>query len=370
MAQRKRFSSSGFTLVELLVVISIIGMLVGLLIPAVQMALERARWIVCTNNMRQISPALLSYENSHQQYPGYQNVLITNNGKPFVDPQTGKKAGVSYIVPLLALLDRPDLYRTWKSQGGMGGAGAENNNPANQGNLKVKLDILQCRSDPPTNPQSPSNSYVVNTGMQDIAGSSTMPRDWADNGVFFDLYTGDPRLNPGAGKNASFEMVAMSNAVIARGDGLQHTILMSENVDAGAWTDTTEAKIGMVWNATGTVNMNTNPPNLTPPDDNMRINRGIGMSELEGGAVRTTANQENSSSRSNSQSVTFARPSSYHPGGVNVAYCDGRVEFLGEQIDYHVYCMLMSSNGQRARLPGSNKLLLNFGTHFDDNWLK
>jgi prepilin-type N-terminal cleavage/methylation domain-containing protein/prepilin-type processing-associated H-X9-DG protein len=374
MTQRKGVRTSGFTLVELLVVISIIGMLVGLLIPAVQMALERARWIVCTNNMRQVATALMSYENSHGQYPGYQNVLITNNGKPFVDPQTGKRSGVSYVVPLLPLLDRPDLYNAWKAQGGVqGGSGASAGNPVNTGNIKVKLDLFQCRSDPPSDPQSLSNSYVVNAGMQDTTATSTMPRDWPENGVFFDLYTGDPSLAAAGGGNnpgSKIKMVKMSSALIARGDGLQSTLLMSENVDAGDWTDTTEAKIAMIWNGTGTVNTSPDPPNLSPPDDNMRINRGIGMSELDGGNVRTTAHQEGSSPNSGSQSTTFARPSSFHPGGVNVAFCGGQVQFLSEQVDYYVYCLLMSTNGQRVRLPGSNKLLPNFGVTVNDAWLQ
>ena len=152
--QRKGVRTGGFTLVELLVVISIIGMLVGLLIPAIQMALEKAHCTVCQNNMRQISTAMLGYENSHGQYPGYQNVLITNNGKPFVDPQTGKRSGVSYVVPLLSLLDRPDLHNAWRAQGGMqGGGGANGGNAPNTGNIKVKLDICsvpQRSADEPT----------------------------------------------------------------------------------------------------------------------------------------------------------------------------------------------------------------------------
>jgi prepilin-type processing-associated H-X9-DG protein len=292
--------------------------------------------------------------------------------KPFVDPQTGKRVPVSFVVPLLPLLDRPDLYGAWKAQGSVQvGGGANDGNPANTGNIKVKLDIMQCRSDPPTNPQSLSNSYVVNAGMQDTTGSATTPRDWADNGVFFDLYTGDPRLNTGGGgKGPAIEMVQMSNAFIARGDGLQNTLLISENVDAGNWTDTTEAKVTMVWNGTGTVNTNTDPPNLSPPDDNMRINRGIGMSELEGGSVRSTAHQDTSNAGSSSQSTTFARPSSYHPGGVNMVFCDGHLQFFSDQCDYYVYCMLMSTNGQRVRLPSSNKVLPNFGISVNDAWIK
>jgi len=332
------------------------------------MALERARCTVCQNNMRQVSTAILGYESSHSQYPGYQNVLMANNGKPFVDPQTGKRAPVSFVVPLLPLLDRPDLYSAWKAQGG---AGTNDGNSPNTGNIKVKLDIMQCRSDPPTNPQSLSNSYVVNAGMQDTSGSATMPRDWPENGVFFDLYTGDSRLTPsGSGKSPAFEMVQMSNAFITRGDGLQNTLLISENVDAGNWADTSEAKVAMVWNGTGTVNTNSDPPNLSPPDDNMRINRGIGMSELEGGSVRSSANQESGSTNSSSQSTTFARPSSYHPGGVNMVFCDGHLQFFSDQGDYYVYCMLMSTYGQRVRMPGSNKVLPNFGISVNDAWMK
>ena len=69
MRHRMKKPHNGFTLVELLVVIAIIGILIGMLLPAVQAVREAARRISCANNMRQMSLAMLNYESANQRFP-------------------------------------------------------------------------------------------------------------------------------------------------------------------------------------------------------------------------------------------------------------------------------------------------------------
>src|SRR5215213_6732061 len=70
MSRRTR---TGFTLVELLVVITIIGILAGLLFPAIQSRRNRARQTECLNNITQVGKGTLSYESAKQRFPGFKN---------------------------------------------------------------------------------------------------------------------------------------------------------------------------------------------------------------------------------------------------------------------------------------------------------
>ena len=93
MSSKLSRSNKGFTLVELLVVIAIIGILIGMLLPAVQAVREQARRVSCLNKIRNIALACVSYESSNQQFPA----AVSNRGE-------------SYLVRILPMLEQNALY--------------------------------------------------------------------------------------------------------------------------------------------------------------------------------------------------------------------------------------------------------------------
>ena len=112
MHSRSRFRSHSlmaFTLVELLVVISIIGILMGLSLPAIQSARESSRRASCQNNLRQLGIALQSFHSCDQAFPwgGYMHPGVYVNGKPV----NGANArGFAWSVYCLPYLDQQNLY--------------------------------------------------------------------------------------------------------------------------------------------------------------------------------------------------------------------------------------------------------------------
>lgn len=247
----------GFTLVELLVVITIIGLLAALIVPAVQGAIERARQETCKNNLSQIGLGAFSYASSKGYFPGYLNKLGSNN--------------VSWQVALLGNMGRESLYNEWISGTGQ----------------TPYLEMYICPSDNTAVGQSGAfTSFVVNTGK---TGNQTNGNDIWD-GVCHDLSDTT---------NAKSRRVSLDNFP----DGADVTLLASENLDADKYTSSTEPLLGFQF---GTA---------TP-----YINKSGGT----------------------------GRPSSNHPGVVNVVFAGRNTKSIDEAIDYNVWNQLMTPNGKKA----------------------
>lgn len=129
MRMNRRNRLLAFTLVELLVVIAIIGMLVALLLPAVQSARQAGRRAQCQNKLRQLGIALTGYDSAHSMFPS--GVTASSD-----DLGDGDHSGFSLLLPYLeqqALFDQMDFRRGWKENANVMG---------------VVIEELQCPSSP------------------------------------------------------------------------------------------------------------------------------------------------------------------------------------------------------------------------------
>ncbi|QDS86632.1 hypothetical protein EC9_08050 [Rosistilla ulvae] len=110
---RNRPTAAGFTLVELLVVIAIIGVLVGLLLPAVQQAREAARRLQCQNKLKQIGLALHNYHDTHRSFASGTVVgskSPASNWCSFPNDGSGGKNGAPWTVLILPFIEQNNLY--------------------------------------------------------------------------------------------------------------------------------------------------------------------------------------------------------------------------------------------------------------------
>jgi prepilin-type N-terminal cleavage/methylation domain-containing protein/prepilin-type processing-associated H-X9-DG protein len=297
-----RRNTHGFTLVELLVVISIIGMLMALLLPAINSVRENARRTQCSNNIRQIALGAFNYAGSKNSFPGYRG-----NRAGSGSTQAGMDA--SWFVAILPQLERSDIKDRYDQLVA---------NPM----MIPYIDFAACPSDPPEQltplPNAPPIShlaYVANTGRQDNPPDTSAQNfagpapDKEANGVFHDMrYLKSPKVTT------------------SMKDGITNTLMLTENIQATRWTSVTEAEVGFIFYA--------NPRSF----------------DTQTGDLKPTANLP----RINEQRASTAllpRPSSNHPGGVNVAFCDGRTMFLREDIPYYVLTQLMTPDSNNSDVP-------------------
>ncbi|MGE3805372.1 MAG: DUF1559 domain-containing protein [Gemmataceae bacterium] len=303
----------GFTLIELLVVIAIIGILIGLLLPAVQKVREAANRTRCQNNMRQVALALHNY---HSTFDAFPHGTI-NDYK--VDPGWDQQRHC-WMQAILSQIEQPALsanFQNWLQAGSgpclYGGGGVPGH--------MTPISVLMCYSDP-ANPKTKSFSGA----------------DQGAHGSYV-LCSGSTSFNtttlPGMGLNLNGIFYSKSNTRIsAIGDGTSNTLLVSEIIlsrDATAH-DTR----GRYWNNAnqGSVLFSTlYPPNTTAAD------RLQWCSTIPRAPCSATTTDINLSARS------------YHPGGVNVAFADGSTRFLSDNIDPTTYQALGTRAGGEVLSP-------------------
>jgi len=301
----------GFTLVELLVVIAIIGMLMSLLLPAVNAAREAGRRSVCQNNIRQVALALFSFDSTKNTLP------------PIATIKTSLTNNTAYSRPLMyeifPQLERNDLYERLNRDNF-----PDNIPPSNLSFTFPSLNFLACPSDPPQ-PGAPMTAYAYNYGFGS-SGSSQFSGYWEKaNGTF----------GPTIGVSLSY---------VSNRDGTTNTMMLAENIDARYWIDTLESannpypyRVAFTWSDIDQSLLST-----------WHINRARGLS----------GNDQN-----DNLSVQYCRASSNHPGVVNVAFCDAHVRPINDQIAYHVWTQLMTPDGAHATVaankPPQQNLLIN-----------
>src|SRR4051794_4931661 len=125
MRRQTRESRKGFTLVELLVVIAIIGILVALLLPAIQAAREAARRGSCANNLKNLGLAALNHHDVMRHFP-------VSNGGPYGDEAPVAQYGTGWILNTLPQLEEQALFDQFKQAGAFSGHMRQGMDSANQ----------------------------------------------------------------------------------------------------------------------------------------------------------------------------------------------------------------------------------------------
>lgn len=347
----RRSSRLGFTLVELLVVIAIIGVLVGLLLPAVQMARETARKAQCANTLKQLALATQNFQLSKKKYPGYLELFPGSTGAVGVG-----KVG-TWVVSLLPYMEERALYDLWSDASeNANWIAATGGNTAEQARFFPLIADLVCPSDRDDSEKLAGNSYVCNAGFLPIASNiSALPgysgtpatrsvqSQRVQNGVFKN------NLPATANSTAVFGATAPTAKVSADHirDGQSQTIAFSENLQANQWNyfsltdDSTRTNVGMVWLYRAEQG-DTLPLGRPAPDPVQPVNKINGNKYA---AVKGN--------------VDAARPSSGHAGSVNYAMLDGSVNSLSDEVAYQVYQALLTPQTRSSDMPNNLYILKN-----------
>ena len=312
----------GFTLVELLVVIAIIGILVALLLPAVQAAREAARRMSCTNNLKQIGVASLNYESTYSNFiPARLGPDSTSSREVRHLRTPAERSGASGFVLLLpfmelqALFDQLNVFEDPSIFAGSVTSPGSWNTPDKQSAIGTRPEVYVCSSST-TEPEvgdsryldwdilPATGTYAFSAGHRGVNGSRPVDACL--------------RKHHNTGMHLYWTKVKIKQVE----DGLSYTISVGEIIDghtrdsSNMWTNV--LRYADCFRVTD-VALNT-PPGV----DAKRV--GTNPAVVNG---------------------AFA---SRHPGGAMFLYADGHVEFIEESIDFDRYQNLSTIAGNPLNL--------------------
>jgi prepilin-type N-terminal cleavage/methylation domain-containing protein/prepilin-type processing-associated H-X9-DG protein len=311
---------SAFTLVELLVVIAIIGVLVALLLPAVQAAREASRRSSCQNNLKQLGIAMHNYEDVYRALPGGVG-------------RWGCCWG-TWQVRVLAFLEQKNLADLYLNSDGHDGSGPRYGAGQNVQQVTSKrIKTLTCPSDFPNapigTPPITNHNYGVNFGNTNFFQGTLNGTPFL--GAPFSAYPGstgdDGPVN--AGEAATFTRVYGKPVRMAEiTDGLSNTMMAAELIQGQR-----NALHGFTWWGNGAGYVTFLSPNSRQPD------------VLIGGNCNADHRNPPCINAASSSLGRMAAARSRHPNGVQTVYCDGHIGFVQNNIAFATWNAIGTSQG-------------------------
>lgn len=311
---RANAQPTGFTLVELLVVIAIIGILVSLLLPAVQAAREAARRVQCLNKVKQISLALHNFESANGCFPpGVKSKIRFSYSH---SEATGGYEWPYFYHFILPQLEQQAYYDILK--------GPEFNVPNPWADAaswpqsvtkNLKLDAFYCPSD------------GVSKSKLSANGAAAPATNYL--GIFSGLNDGENYYETYGARRALFRYYLGTKAAEIR-DGTSNTLAVVEYLTG---TDDWDVRGGAGTNRAGSQFVYvTLGPNSRAPDNIYGFHPQF--CPADGSRNRPDMNLP---CVGGSTDANYASPRSRHPGGVHVGFCDGSVRMVSDSIDLQTW---------------------------------